>query len=82
MSPRTPRPAPEVSAAAAARITAAAAQRDKDLTTATDPIERHFWTQVQAELDASTIQQAEVATALGVSRETVRTRLKKYATPA
>ena len=78
MSPRTPRPALEVSAAAAARITAAAAQRDQDLATATDPIERAFWTQVQAELEAANIQQAEVASALGISRETVRTRLKKY----
>lgn len=82
MSPRTPKPNPEISAAAAARITAAAARRDLDLASATDPIERAFWTQVQAELDAATIQQAEVATTLGVSRETVRTRLKKYGTPA
>lgn len=81
MSPRAPRPAPETSAAAAQRILAAATKRDQDLAAATEPIERAFWTQVQAEIDANNIQQADVAATLDVSRETVRTRLKKYATP-
>ncbi|MEZ0095022.1 hypothetical protein [Streptacidiphilus sp. EB129] len=81
----SPRPTPEQLSALQARLAQASTDRDQRKTEAIEAIETQFWTAIAAEINGDDSYfgiQKDIADALGVTRETIRTQLKKYAPPA
>jgi len=81
----SPRPTSEQLSALQARIAKANTDRDQRKAEAIEAIETQFWTAIAAEINGENAYfgiQKDIADALGVTRETIRTQLKKYAPQA